>query len=115
MDYLPRLTARLAEGVARLPTDRRQRHIRYLLAAQNPDGGFAGREGGSDLYYTGFALRGLACLRRLRERTIGRAAEFLRGYLKQSASVVDFLSFLYAARLVHHGGGPDVLSENTTD
>ena len=60
--YLPRLTARLAEGLARLEPPRRDRHARYLRAAQNPDGGFSGREGDSDLYYTGFALRGLAVL-----------------------------------------------------
>ncbi len=60
--YLPRLNARLADTVARLPETTRLRHITYLRSAQNPDGGFSGREGGSDLYYTGFALRGLAVL-----------------------------------------------------
>ena len=33
-----------------------------MAARQNPDGGYSGREGESDLYYTGFALRGLAVL-----------------------------------------------------
>ena len=32
---------------------------------QNLDGGWSGREGESDLYYTGFALRGLAVLQGL--------------------------------------------------
>jgi geranylgeranyl transferase type-2 subunit beta len=62
MSYLQDLTLRLAAGIAELANDRRQRHARYLLAAQRDDGGFAGREGSSDLYYTGFALRGLAIL-----------------------------------------------------
>src|SRR5262249_8981392 len=84
--YLPRLTARPADGVARLPADRRQRHARYLLASQNPDGGFSGREGGSDLYYTGFALRGLAVLDALSPRVCDHAAGFLRSSLRQQAT-----------------------------
>ena len=63
--YLESLTNRLMEGVARLPQETRQRHIGYLRSAQNADGGFSGREGGSDLYYTGFGLRGLAVLQAL--------------------------------------------------
>ena len=60
--YLPRLTARLADGLC-APAGRPTRPARPLpVRAQNPDGGFSGREGGSDLYYTGFALRGLAVL-----------------------------------------------------
>ncbi|MCA9222003.1 MAG: geranyl transferase, partial [Planctomycetales bacterium] len=55
--YLENLTIRLATGVAELPEPVRQRHVQYLLSAQQTDGGFAGREGDSDLYYTGFALR----------------------------------------------------------
>mgnify|MGYP000671844328 CR=1 FL=1 len=42
------------------PEATRARHARYFLQAQRADGGFSGREGGSDLYYTSFGLRGLA-------------------------------------------------------
>lgn len=113
--YLENLTIRLALGIGKMPEPFRVRHRSYLLKAQNPDGGFPGREGGSDLYYTGFALRGLACLGSLAEPTVGRAAEFLRGRLLQPASVVDFMSLLYAARLIQASGGPDVLSEHSGD
>jgi geranylgeranyl transferase type-2 subunit beta len=58
--YLETLTVRLATGLAELDEDVRRRQAAYLLEAQQPDGGFAGREGGSDLYYTGFALRALS-------------------------------------------------------
>src|SRR4051812_13779510 len=88
--YLAHLTARLADGLARVPEPRRQRHVRYLLLLQNPDGGFPGREGGSDLYYTGFALRGLAVLDALTPDVSARAAAFLRGSLQQQTSVIDF-------------------------
>jgi geranylgeranyl transferase type-2 subunit beta len=113
--YLTRLTARLAEGVARLPAEVRARHADYLRAAQNADGGFSGREGGSDLYYTGFALRGLAVLDALTPEIGERAAHFLRGTLTQQASVVDFFSLLYACLLVQAAGGPNVLGDSPAD
>src|SRR6266436_153559 len=94
--YLVQLAAQLMPGIDQLPREVRERHARYLRAAQNPDGGFSGREGGSDLYYTGFALRGLAVLGALSADVCGRAAGFLRGSLTQQASVIDFFSLLYS-------------------
>jgi geranylgeranyl transferase type-2 subunit beta len=108
--YLPRLTARLADGVARLPEAVRLRHRDYLLERQNPDGGFSGREGGSDLYYTGFSLRGLAVLDALTPEVCAATAGFLRGSLDRKTSVVDFFSLLYSLLLVQLGGGPDLLA-----
>jgi geranylgeranyl transferase type-2 subunit beta len=113
--YLFRLTTRLTEGLSRLPEDFRKRHAGYLAACQNPDGGFPGREGGSDLYYTGFALRGLAVLNSLTAEISNRAADFLRLRLTEQASVVDFFSFLYSCALVQLGGGPDILADSPQD
>jgi geranylgeranyl transferase type-2 subunit beta len=113
--YLFRLTARLTEGLSRLPADFRQRHSNYLAACQNPDGGFSGREGGSDLYYTGFGLRGLAVLDALAPDIAQRAAGFLRPWLHQKASVIDFFSLLYSCALVQLAGGPDVLAGSPAD
>lgn len=113
--YLPRLTAQLAAGLTRLPAARRDRHARYLRAAQNPDGGFSGREGGSDLYYTGFALRGLAVLDGLTPAVCERTASYLRSTLAQQASVVDFFSLLYSCLLVQAASGIDVLADSPHD
>jgi geranylgeranyl transferase type-2 subunit beta len=113
--YLWRLTARLADGIARLPPGVRDRHAAYLHTAQNADGGFSGREGGSDLYYTGFALRGLAVLDALTPEVCARAADFLRGSLARQTNVVDFFSLLYACLLVQLRGGPDVLADAPAD
>lgn len=113
--YLQRLTARLTAGLARLPPAFRARHAGFLRARQNPDGGYSGREGGSDLYYTSFALRGLAVLDALTPAVCDRAAGFLRASLTQQASVVDFYSLLYACLLVQVGGGPDVLAGSPPD
>lgn len=113
--YLPRLTLLLADGVSRLPADLRAHHAHYLRAAQNADGGFSGREGGSDLYYTGFALRGLAVLDALTPALAERVAGFLRSCLTQQASAIDFFSLLYASLLVQLGGAADVLANSTPD
>ena len=100
MPYLQDLTVRLADGLAALPHDVRSRQVRYLLTAQREDGGFAGREGGSDLYYTGFALRGLALLGELYGPPAERAAGFLRSRLGGQESIVDFFSLVYGAALL---------------
>jgi geranylgeranyl transferase type-2 subunit beta len=113
--YLEHLNARLAEGAARLPTELRDRHAAYLRAKQNPDGGFPGRDDESDLYYTGFALRGLALLDALTPEICTRTAAYLKSCLTKQASVVDFYSFLYSILLVQTGGGPDVLADSPTD
>ena len=113
--YLTRLTTRLLEGIERLPADVRERHTTYLLTAQNPDGGFSGREGGSDLYYTGFALRSLAVLQALNPEICTNAASFLRQKMTGSAHVVDFFSLIVSCYLVPLGGGPDVLLDASSD
>jgi geranylgeranyl transferase type-2 subunit beta len=113
--YLTQLTNRLLEGIERLPAVVREPNVRYLLEAQNPDGGFSGREGGSDLYYTGFALRSLAVLQALNPEVCGRAANFLRTKMTGSAGVVDFFSLVVSCYLVPLGGGPDVLADAPPD
>lgn len=110
-NYLHQLNTRLGDALARLPADFRTRHAGYLTAAQNADGGFSGREGGSDLYYTGFALRGLAVLDALTPTVCDRAGGFLRHSLTQSTSVIDFFSLLYACLLLEVAGGPVVLAD----
>jgi geranylgeranyl transferase type-2 subunit beta len=109
--YLQGLTERLSKGLARLPEEFRARHTAYLRSLQNPDGGFSGREGGSDLYYTGFAL----VLDALTPEVCGRAAGFLGQSLMRQASIVDFFSLLYSCLLVQAGGGPDVLANSPAD
>jgi geranylgeranyl transferase type-2 subunit beta len=113
--YLLDLQIRIAAGLERRPAALRERHARYLVARQNADGGFSGREGESDLYYTGFALRGLAVLDALTPEICAHAADYLRGSLASRASVVDLFSLLYACLLVQAGGGPEVLAGSTPD
>jgi geranylgeranyl transferase type-2 subunit beta len=110
--YLEHLNARLADRLSVMPQDFRHRHASYLAAGQRPDGGFPGRDGGSDLYYTAFALRGLAILDALTPKISARAGQFLRSCLAGDISVVDFFSFLFGCLLVQSSGGPDVLADS---
>lgn len=114
-NYLQDLNARLAESILRLPGELRERQARYLAARQNQDGGFSGREGESDLYYTGFALRGLSVLGSLSPEICTRASGYLRGCLARQTSVVDFFSFLYSCVLVQATSGVDVLEGSVDD
>lgn len=113
--YLQRLTGRLVDGLDQLPITFRRRHALWVKTRQNPDGGFSGRAGGSDLYYTGFALRCLAVLQELESDTCFRTATFLRERMAASASVIDLFSLLVSAFLVRLGGGPDVLADAPSD
>jgi geranylgeranyl transferase type-2 subunit beta len=108
--YLEKLTVRLASGIAELPENLRARQSKYLLTAQRDDGGFAGREGGGDLYYTGFALRSLAMLGELYGPVAERAATFLKSRLRGQESIVDFFSLIYGAELLSSAAGIDCLA-----
>lgn len=110
--YLQQLTVRLAQGIGELPTEVRQRHIGYFLAAQQPDGGFAGRMGGSDLYYTSFALRGLSILGELYGPPAENAAKFLSAQLASHQTIVDFFSLFYAANLLKVSSGIDIFENS---
>jgi len=107
--YLHQLTLRLAAGVLQLPEPVRRVHAEYLKSLQQADGGFPGREGDSDLYYTGFALRSLFLLGELSGPTADRAADFLRGRFQLSQNVLDLLSLAYGATLLEFSAGVDVL------
>lgn len=113
--YLQRLNDRLSLALQCLPAETRSRHAAWLQAAQNEDGGFSGREGGSDLYYTGFALRGLAVLDALTPTVCDRAAVFLGRSLTQQTSVIDFFSLLYASLLVQTHGSIDIFADSPPD
>ncbi len=110
--YLEQLTVRLATGIGLLPSEVRQKHIDYLLAAQLPDGGFKGRDGESDLYYTSFGLRGLAILGELYGEPAERAARFLTQQINQHQSIVDFFSLFYGGSLIKVAAGIDIFSDS---
>ena len=109
-NYLQRLTLRLAIGAAQLPVDLQKLHGDYILAQQRPDGGWGGREGESDLYYTSFALRSLAILGHLEGELAQSAADFLRARLTAHESLVDLMSLVYSAKLIEAACGVDAFA-----
>ncbi len=100
LGYLARLMLRLTIGASGLPDTTRDRHAGYVLSRQRSDGGWAGREGESDLYYTSFALRSLAILGLLEGQIAERASVFLQSRLHAQESIVDLLSLVYSAKLI---------------
>jgi geranylgeranyl transferase type-2 subunit beta len=106
--YLQQLTIRLAQGLGEIDPAIRELHANYFRAAQKDDGGFAGRMGGSDLYYTTFALRGLSILGELYGEVAEQAAGFLRKQLASHQTIIDFYSLFYAANLLKVSAGIDI-------
>lgn len=100
MSYLSDLTQRLSLGLTQLPEHLRCRHTDYFCRRQQADGGFAGRGGTSDLYYTNFALRGLALLGELPDNVAERASRFCQERMKKHVSFIDFLSLIYSISLL---------------
>jgi geranylgeranyl transferase type-2 subunit beta len=82
----------------------------HRVRKRQPDGGFAGREGPSDLYYTGFALRGLAVLGQLYGPVADQAARFLQSRMAGQAAIVDALSLIYGAALLESASGKEVFA-----
>lgn len=100
------LSLRLALGVGRLDPSRRERHAQAVLARQCGDGGFAGRRGGSDCYYTGFALRALAVLGRWDDSVVVPTAEYLAARLRSAQPPVDILAAVQSLEMIERLGGP---------
>jgi len=113
--YLFQLADRVSKGVRQLAADRLEAHRKFLFSQQMPDGGFRGREGDSDLYYTGFAVRALAVTGGLESADAARVAQFLQQHEPLKLGVIDLLSWLYSALVVQAAGGDDLLADAPSD
>lgn len=113
--YLLRLGTRLTSGLATLDDARRQRHRAFIRSQQMPDGGFRGREGDSDLYYTGFAVRGLMILGGMTAGECERVAAYVRSCRQERLSVIDLVSWLYSGLAVQLSGGVDPFQKAAPD
>jgi geranylgeranyl transferase type-2 subunit beta len=107
--YLLRLGARLT-GLEASVLPMRQRHIDFLLRQQRPDGGFTGREGDSDLYYTSFAIRALRILDAFTGDPLDRVSRYLREIVSTKLPAIDLMNWLASALAVQLAGGPDLLA-----
>lgn len=107
--YLFQLADRVSRGLKNLSADRLQRHRDFLLTQQMPDGGFRGREGDADLYYTGFAVRALAVTGGVEQSVARPLIDYLRSQDPRHLNVIDLLSWLYSALVVQAATGEDLL------
>ena len=107
--YLIRLGNRLGDGLSRMDTERQNRHRLFIASQLESDGGFSGREGDSDLYYSSFAIRGLATLGCLTAETCESITPFLRSHAPDQLSIIDLVSWLYSALIVEAVSGTPVL------
>lgn len=101
--YLEALDEALGAGVALLRPEFTSFQRDWLLAQQLPDGGFPGRRGASDLYYTEFALR-LATLLDAPDALFARASDWLSGLPCAPRDVIECFSLLNSARLLGRRG-----------
>ncbi|MCR9296091.1 MAG: terpene cyclase/mutase family protein [bacterium] len=115
LGYLARLMLRLTLGASQLPSELTDKHARYVLSRQREDGGWAGREGESDIYYTSFALRTLAILGLLEGAVAERSAAFLRSKLNSQESIVDLLSLVYSVKLIEAACSLDAFADVRKD
>ena len=113
--YLVRLAERLANGLVRMEEPRRERHRSFILSCQQTDGGFGGREGSSDLYYTSFAVRSLGMLGGMSTDEAKSVGQFLAGFTWPELGTIDLMNWLYTALAVQVFGGGDLLENEEPD
>ncbi|HUS57207.1 MAG TPA: prenyltransferase/squalene oxidase repeat-containing protein [Planctomycetota bacterium] len=101
--FLESLDRTLREGLALMSGDFAWQHARFVLGRQSSDGGFRGRQGGPDLYYTDFALRVLS-LAGLAAGTGDRIGRWLQKSRRAPRDVVECFSQLNLVRLLEQSG-----------
>jgi len=113
--YLHELTLRLALGAASLDRSLIQTHTTWLRSQQAEDGGFAGREGDCDPYYTAFALRALWVTAGLDAPIAEQSGKFLRDRLQNRESIIDMISLIFAAAICEMSVGEVVLPDEESN
>jgi geranylgeranyl transferase type-2 subunit beta len=97
----------LLAGLARLAPERAARHRDFVLSVQQPDGGFRGREGESDLYYTAFAVRTLSLLG-ADDTTWRRIGDYACARDWRGMGVIDLMNWLSISLALQLATGQDL-------
>ncbi len=117
--YLTDLTLRLLSGAGLLEKRRRESIRDFFMAARSMSGGFTGRKGQGDLYYTAFALRGLMLLTIPADpEPLDRLEKFLHYQEVCELSAVELTSLVYCETLLHLARGvefPESRKKNLAD
>lgn len=113
--FLIRLAERLTDGLRGLPDNRRQRHREFILSHQLPDGGFRGREGDSDLYYTAFAVRCLGLTGGINGPECDSLIKYMQSLPWRTLGTIDLLNYVYTALAIQTFTGHDLFQNETAD
>lgn len=111
LPYLIRLGERLSAGLLEMDETRKQRHREFILAHQMPDGGFRGREGDSDLYYTSFAVRSLMMLDGIPDQAAQSLIDYMRSLDWRSLNVIDMMNWFATALAIQLSTGTDLIAD----
>lgn len=109
--YLLRLSERLTDGLRDVPAPRRQRHREFVFSQQSDDGGFRGREGESDLYYTAFAVRALGLLGGMSAEECDSVSTYLQRHDWRALGTIDLLNFVYTSLAIQTFSGIDLFAD----
>lgn len=97
--YLSFLDGLISVGLKNIAPAFLDRHAGFVLSRQSSDGGFTGRAGGSDLYYTAFALRTLA-LCQYEGTALVQAFKYVSEYGSRINGIVELFDYLSSARIL---------------
>lgn len=100
--FLDNLDQTLKSGIALLSPEFRTLHASYLRSQQTSNGGFCGRSGDTDLYYTEFAVRALTLLDE--ECDLEPVGRHVNGLRRPPTGVVHAFSVLNLVRMLQKRG-----------
>jgi geranylgeranyl transferase type-2 subunit beta len=123
MDYLGLIEEILSGGLGKMSDTFRYHQLAWIKSIQNADGGFSGRQGPSDLYYTDFAVRCIVMMDKNNEM-LDSAAVYLSNWRRDPVDYVELFNLLNLSRMLHSCGRmhetafwrvPDILCPNAYD
>lgn len=112
LPYLVELAQLLLAGSQAFPEPMKKRHAEFLLRFQMTDGGFRGREGDSDLYYTSFAIRGLQLLGHLNDSIAEPICQYLQSIDRYRLNTIDLLNWQASALALQLSCGLDLVGDD---
>ncbi|MDR0869304.1 MAG: terpene cyclase/mutase family protein [Planctomycetaceae bacterium] len=101
-NYLINLTLKLLSGAGGIDAQHRRKLTDCFLSFQTETGGFCGRRGSTDIYYTAFALRGLFLSGGLDDTELQTSVRYyLQQERQQQLSAVELSSYIYSVSLLN--------------
>ena len=101
--YLRLLAQSMRAGLLALPAEAAERHAAAVRHFASREGGFCGRRGGADLYYTTFAIRALHALAKLDAAVVQETQAYLARITP--ATLIDVANLLELGLLLERPPG----------